>query len=1155
MLIKRGGFTSIENLFLSVVSDLIESGFVLKYGPTPSSYKEATSPVPMWTLESGPQVDPLSDHQAWRIRFDATAKVKYGWQVVQTGVTDYSLGQGKITPFRKYSFQRNGRVIVGTSTNLPSEGNNAGMFAKYITFDDSKLVSTAVDKIQTYFKGYYDDSLSAYIASLTGAGDLGAQGAAGSSRPIANDYLTPYQANARVNKDLFIDWIDANQDEFGEELNDDLILTGQVNPFNINKNTLIFDNTATIFTSNITKYLQVGNEIEFWPEGATTTLSGGIVTEILVTEGFQENESAKGYIKLGSIRGTFNPTDRVKRAIVNVQGTPISDIMDDYTGTRLVYINSYVQGTDSKWYLAKATHVEDSKYTPVVGSAWATMFTLTTVAPTTSSTIIPTYGIDNSSKIRHFKIGQIVRGCELSPTGGLYSYWRVTVDHWESYKFAPGTTSGAGALYTQVFEYVVTSLTSPVADSLTVKDYATGGTSTIPIPFYSRKLRDIQAGTLIMGVNNVIYVCTETHIENPSFYPGLTVTSDSYFALAERKVIVGTIDTIVDPILYNTLAAQNWSQHWVGVAVRDKSSITMDSTSTDNNALYTGVKWDAGKKELQVSPSVDKMFWVDAAGNPKDLEIKIIRSNLKFGYTNFRVVPGDLGYALSDSEINDGRPASYVLSVTDRGIALAMSTEAMSFIEASDLSSDEAFLKFGRNSEIILKDRGPYANNLQFGYSGYAWLVIQRLCNAKTDETLINGDSPVVCWYMFPTYTKYIAELIQVIDPAFAIKIKVVNGNDPRDEYAPATSKPSDPTGMALLSTPDTKVFLGNGDGPFSADQLAFGFVKMIFNVTSGSQVQNTIVNQKVYDWSSGDIAGTAQIYKLTGTWANSADPANDPWFLYTESGAVLGQITDLTMPTSFNYLESYKLGTGRNIRQIVLRESDITSPSAPVDVDKPSDYVNTAVNHRKQISISNKDEYILNIPDGINTRRNLYHNDRLDMVGFISGSVVSEGTYAEVTMNTGSVCEDVALKKRKYLGSRTSVGNNEGSRLMILAKGGNVTSPVTTAATLTPLAEGQLSYPINTDVLIRLDSYGSDKTYYTWGATDSADLLTAPSVIAKKDVNMSDPSTSQVASRAPIVITRSTVGSIFIKAFSCDVAENAEPIKTFVFTFANYGI
>lgn len=1144
MLIKKSGFTSIEDLFLSIVGDLIESGFLLRKGTNPKVYKETPTATPIWTLESGPAVDPLSDSQPWRIRFDATDVAKYGWQVVQDGVTDFSLGTNKITPFRKYMFQRRGRVIVGTKTNL----SDLGDFASYSTFDDSKVVSTAVDKLQTYFKGSYDDSLATYMESITGGADSGTKNAAGSSRPVGNDYLTPYAPNARVNKDLFIDWIDANQDEYGEELDSDLSLTGRVNLDNVKKDTLLFDNTSTILINGATKYLREGDTVEFFPSGVTSSLCSGVVTELLVAEGFLENGTAKAYVKLSGIKGTFRSGDTVKRSIINEQGTIAYDVMDNYTGTRFIPAETIVRGTNgTSFYKATADHIEDTEFTPETGLNWATNFSAYTLKPGEVEDIND-YGVKTKTPLRYINRGDLVRGNEppkvvivtpadpttVPPTPAVtstnYSHWICTTSHWEDYKFSPGT----GDQVSSVFE----KNPSPVIDVTTglvdgeIINY-------VKVPVWNRKFREIQPGTLVIGSDEKVYECILAHVEDKDNYPGFGPNFATYFTVADRKVKVGTISSVVTPIIYDTLAQQDWSQHWIGVAVRDNAS-TMGET-----ALYTGVKWDAGKKELSVYPQIDASYWGDSssAGVAKDLEVRIIRSNLKFGYTNFNVVPGDLGHVLSDSEINDGRPVSYVMSITDRGFALAMTTEAMSFIESSDLGVDEAFLKFGRNSETILKDRGPFANNIAFGYTGYSWIAIQRLCNAKTDEVLVKGDSPVICWYMIPSYTKYIAELIQIIDPAYSISVKIKEGNDSLFDPIPTSSTYSP---IGLLDRQDAKVYLGDDNGMFTGDTIAYGSIKVKFIYESGSKLPDN----KTWDWSSGDIVGVATISRLVGTWENSLDPENMPYYLYSEAGDKLGTLVDLTKPKSFKYLESCKVGAQRNIRQIVVRESDITSPSAPVDVDKFSDYVNCAVNHRKQISISNKDEYILNIPDGINTRRNLYHNDRLDMIGFISGSVVSEGTYAEVTMNTGSVCEEADIKKRKYLGTRTSVGNNEGSRLMLLSKGGNILPCETIAETTTALPNGSTSYTINTNVLVNLLAYGADKIYYTIGSGNMPEDIPDPVIIDPKDVNTDGVTGTQIF-KSTINLSRSSAGKVFIKAMAVDIGGNVEPVKTIPYSFS----
>lgn len=380
-------------------------------------------------------------------------------------------------------------------------------------------------------------------------------------------------------------------------------------------------------------------------------------------------------------------------------------------------------------------------------------------------------------------------------------------------------------------------------------------------------------------------------------------------------------DPVTESALIATLKSIDWAKHYIPIEVLNSkySPVTgtkdADPWASIKSVFLTAVGYDVVNNRILIKERpkeitqgiADKAVTMTVALADSDAIVKI--SNTKFGYTNIRVVPGDLGHIISSGDMGEGRPCTYTLSVTDRGFSLVVSSNFTSYVEQQDFGAEEVFLKYGHSGENVMMDRGPMADGSSFGTPGHAWFVVQRLANAKTGGTLVDGHSPVVCLYNFPKYTKYIAEMIE-------------------DD--------SDPGGIA--------------------------------------------------------------------------------------------------------WVESHKIGYEKSVRQIIVRESDVMTPAPPINVDRFSDYVNGYINFNKQISISNKDEYIINIPDGVSTQRNLYHNERLDMVGMISANVVSEGLEAKVTMHKEPT-------PRTYYGSKASIGNNEGMRLMLLAKGGNAQLPMTTVS------------------------------------------------------------------------------------------------------------
>ena len=128
----------------------------------------------------------------------------------------------------------------------------------------------------------------------------------------------------------------------------------------------------------------------------------------------------------------------------------------------------------------------------------------------------------------------------------------------------------------------------------------------------------------------------------------------------------------------------------------------------------------------------------------------------------------------------------------------------------------------------------------------------------------------------------------------------------------------------------------------------------------------------------------------------------------------------------------NYEITRKSVMNMIVVRENDVIAPTNPVPVNQNYAYIGGIWNYNKQISLSNKDEYIISIPDGLNTHRHFYPNKRVDMVGFISANVIAEGVDASVSMHGET-------KPRKYKAQRTTIGYTEGGRMLMLVEGGGV--------------------------------------------------------------------------------------------------------------------
>jgi hypothetical protein len=134
-----------------------------------------------------------------------------------------------------------------------------------------------------------------------------------------------------------------------------------------------------------------------------------------------------------------------------------------------------------------------------------------------------------------------------------------------------------------------------------------------------------------------------------------------------------------------------------------------------------------------------------------------------------------------------------------------------------------------------------------------------------------------------------------------------------------------------------------------------------------------------------------------------------------------------------------------KTVWQIVVREKDVWTPSVPKNItynqnnnDLNQSYSSTFWNAKKQISIAEDNSYIITVPDGIVTDRHLYHNERLDMIAFISANVIAESMVAKVNMH-GELDSNGQKLMREYTAQRSTVGYHEGSRVMILTKGGGV--------------------------------------------------------------------------------------------------------------------
>lgn len=89
-------------------------------------------------------------------------------------------------------------------------------------------------------------------------------------------------------------------------------------------------------------------------------------------------------------------------------------------------------------------------------------------------------------------------------------------------------------------------------------------------------------------------------------------------------------------------------------------------------------------------------------------------------------------------------------------------------------------------------------------------------------------------------------------------------------------------------------------------------------------------------------------------------------------------------------------------------------------------------VNSKNQVSLSEDGKYIVTFPARLNTNRFCYSYE-LDMVGFTSADVVSNGTIVPLTVYGEG-------NNREYLAMKSSGSDNTGARVVVLNLGGGIT-------------------------------------------------------------------------------------------------------------------
>jgi hypothetical protein len=125
----------------------------------------------------------------------------------------------------------------------------------------------------------------------------------------------------------------------------------------------------------------------------------------------------------------------------------------------------------------------------------------------------------------------------------------------------------------------------------------------------------------------------------------------------------------------------------------------------------------------------------------------------------------------------------------------------------------------------------------------------------------------------------------------------------------------------------------------------------------------------------------------------------------------------------------------GNQIHRFVVREADLVDASIISSAVIDTKDTTAIINDKKQIGVSENNQYIVNYPSRLNTPRYAYTYE-LDMIGYASATVVGGTTEVPQTLYG----ED---DPRMYIGMHANILNNNGMRIVALLSGGGI-APVT---------------------------------------------------------------------------------------------------------------
>lgn len=123
----------------------------------------------------------------------------------------------------------------------------------------------------------------------------------------------------------------------------------------------------------------------------------------------------------------------------------------------------------------------------------------------------------------------------------------------------------------------------------------------------------------------------------------------------------------------------------------------------------------------------------------------------------------------------------------------------------------------------------------------------------------------------------------------------------------------------------------------------------------------------------------------------------------------------------------------GNEIKRFIVRESDVTDATATISATEDSKDGTAIINDKKQVGVSENNQYIVNYPSRLSTPRYAYTYE-LDMIGYASATVISATTEIPQTLYGEA-------NPRTYMGLHSNLPANNGMRIVALKLGAGITA------------------------------------------------------------------------------------------------------------------